>query len=247
MLNAASSTEVVRSRTSDIYDRIRDDITRGRFAPGLKLKIEVLRSIYGIGATPIREALSLLTADGLVERLDQRGFRVAEVSAAEFDELLALRCWIEERAVSEAIRNGGKDWEEGIVIAQFHLSRTPRVPPDVSQAANLEYERCHRKFHSSLVAACGSNTLLRLWNQLYNEANRYRYMARLSAHERPDIGGEHEEIAAAVLGRDTHLAVQRLVAHYRRTGDLLRHILPDAVGPELGIATLKSGTDAASA
>ena len=143
------------------------------------------------------------------------------MSDAEFDELLALRCWVEERAVWQAVAKGGKEWEESIVVARFHLSRTPRVPPDVNPAANIDYERCHRAFHLSLVAACGSNTLLRLWNQLYNEANRYRYTARLSSYERPNIDREHDEIATAVLARDADLAVQRLVAHYRRTGELL--------------------------
>ena len=132
-LNTTSSTETTRSRTSDIYHRIRDDIIRGQLAPGLKLKIDGLRNHYDVGATPIREALSLLTADGLVERLEQRGFRVAEMSDAEFDELLALRCWVEERAVCQAIAKGDKEWQEGIVVARFHLSRTPRIPPDLNQ------------------------------------------------------------------------------------------------------------------
>src|SRR5690606_36844841 len=149
----------------------------GHFAPGLKLKIDVLREHYGVGATPIREALSLLTADGLVERLHQRGFRVAEVSDSEFVELLAVRCSLEERALRQAIRNGGKDWEEGIVRAQCRVLRTPRVTPDVNRAANVEYEQCHESFHISLEGACGYNTLLRLWNQLYNESNRYRYIS----------------------------------------------------------------------
>ena len=230
MLHTVTGPEASRSRTSDIYDRIRDDIICGRLAPGLKLKIDRLRDDYGVGATPIREALSLLTADGLVERLEQRGFRVAEMSDAEFGELLALRCWVEERAIRQAIGEGGKEWEEGIVVARFHLSRTPRVPPDVNPAANAEYENRHRAFHRSLVSACGSNTLLRLWNQLYNEANRYRYTARLSSYERPDIGAEHDDIAAAVLAREGDLAVQRLIAHYRRTGELLRQTKSNPAG-----------------
>jgi len=232
MANTASSNEIARSRTSDTYDRVREDIIRGRLAPGCKLKIDALREHYGVGATPIREALSLLTADGLVERLDQRGFRVAEVSDEEFVELLAMRCWLEERALRLAIAKGGKDWEEGIVVARYRLSRTPRVPPDVNQAANLEYESCHKSFHWSLVAACGSNTLLRLWNQLYNEANRYRYIARLSPYERPNIGEEHDRIAEAVLARDADLAVQRIVAHYTRTGQLLKTTIPAAAEPK---------------
>ena len=232
MANTAHSNDIARSRTSDVYDRLRDDIIRGRLAPGCKLKIDTLREHYEVGATPIREALSLLTADGLVERLDQRGFRVVEVSDEEFVELLAMRCWLEERALRLAIQKGGKEWEEGVVVARYRLSRTPRVPPDVSQAANLEYEHCHKSFHWSLVAACGSNTLLRLWNQLYNEANRYRYMARLSWHDRPGVGEEHERIAEAVLARDADLAVQRIMAHYTRTGHLLHTTIPASIEPK---------------
>ncbi len=95
------------------------------------------------------------------------------------------------------------------------------MPPDVSRIANVEYEQCHKSFHMSLVAACGSNTLLRLWNQLYNESNRYRYISRMSPYERPDVNEEHAQIVEAVLARDSDLAVQRIVAHYSRTGAFL--------------------------
>lgn len=239
MSNTPYSSEISRSRTSNIYDRIRDDVIHGQLAPGCKLKIDVLREHYGVGATPIREALSLLTADGLVERLEQRGFRVAEVSDSEFVDLLAMRCWLEERTLRQAIQKGGKEWEEGIVVARYRLSRTPRVPPDVSQAGNLDYERSHKNFHMSLITACGSNTLLRLWNQLYNEANRYRYIARLSSYERPNISEEHEQIAEAVLARDADLAVQRIIAHYTRTGELLRATTPISIEPKPAPAMMR--------
>ena len=125
MIRGAYSLEPGRSRTGRIYGQLRDDIIQGKLAPGSKLKIEVLKARYEIGATPIREALSLLTADGLVERLEQRGFRVAEASAAEFEQLRAIRCWIEERALRLSIRTGGRDWE-GVVLAR-RLASTPRV------------------------------------------------------------------------------------------------------------------------
>ena len=243
MRASVAKSEFVRSRTSDIYDRIREDIVRGTLPPGCKLKIEVLREHFDAGATPIREALSLLTADGLVERLDQRGFRVAEVSESEFVELLAMRCWLEDRTIRQAIQKGGKDWEEGIVLAHYRLSRTPRVPPDVSQTANFEYEHHHKNFHLSLVAACGSNTLLRLWHKLYNEANRYRYLARLSSFARSGIAEEHHQIADAVLARDADRAVQLLVEHYKRTGDLLRPTIPASIEPAPEPALLQDDED----
>lgn len=226
MIRAELNGEPGRSQTSLIYDRLRDDIVQGRFAPGSKLKIEELKARYDGGATPIREALSLLAADGLVERLEQRGFRVAEASAREFEELLAIRCWAEERALRLSIKHGGNDWEEGIVLARYRLAHSKRVPLEVSHSTHADWERNHKKFHMSLVSACGSTTLLRLCSQLYDENCRYRYIARLSDHERPDVYGEHEEIAEAVLARNADLAVKLIIAHYTRTGDLLRKSLP---------------------
>ena len=72
-------------------------------APGEKLKIDGLRRRLETGASPIREALSLLTSDNLVERLDQRGFRTAEVSAENFHEILVLRCTLEDLALRDKI------------------------------------------------------------------------------------------------------------------------------------------------
>lgn len=219
MLEKVFNDDDRRSRTSRAYGRIRDDIIRGHLTPGAKLKIEELRSQYEVGATPIREALSLLTADGLVERLDQRGFRVADVSAAEFEELLATRCWVEGRALRLAIERGDKLWEEHIVLARYRLSRSRRTANPAS-GNNLDWERNHKSFHMSLVSACGSDVLLRLCNQLYDENNRYRFLSR--SYERPEVYAEHENIAEAVLARESEFAVQRLVDHYIRTGELLR-------------------------
>jgi GntR family transcriptional regulator, carbon starvation induced regulator len=230
--NVGDPDAEARSRTTDIYERIRDDVIRGHLAPGSRLKIEVLRERYRVGATPVREALSLLTADGLVARVEQRGFRVSEVSSSEFEELLAIRCSIEGRALQLAVARGGSDWEERVVLARYRLSRTPR---DVG-GDDTDWERCHKDFHMTLISGCGSQTLLRLCNQLYDENSRYRYVARLGPGARPTVYEEHERLAEVALLRDRDLAVQLLSAHYTATGDLLRVALhlEDAKSPGRG-------------
>jgi GntR family carbon starvation induced transcriptional regulator len=62
------------STTQKTYLALRKMIVAGDIKPGEKLKIEGLRKRLDAGASPIREALSLLTSDNLVERIDQRGF-----------------------------------------------------------------------------------------------------------------------------------------------------------------------------
>lgn len=211
-----------RSRTSETYARIHGDVVSGKLKPGVKLKIELLREEYDVGATPVREALSVLAADGLVVREDQKGFRVAEVSADEFEDLLAVRCMVEERALRLAISRGGRKWEEGIVLARFRLSGVGRI-----EGNEAEWERHHKAFHMSLLAACGSNLLLRLSKQFYDENNRYRHLSRLNHATTRDVRGEHEEIAEAVLARDADRAVRLLVEHYAKTGNLLRVALKE--------------------
>ena len=193
----------------------------GVLQPGRKLKIEELRRVYDLGTSPIREALSLLTSDHFVERIDQRGFRVAEVSATEFDELLKTRCWVEERALRESILHGSRFWEEQVVLANYRLSRIPRSEAEDHFVANAKWEDAHKNFHMTLISECGSSILLKFCDQLYDQNIRYRQLSGTKAYPTRDIAEEHSAICDAVLARDADLASQLLMKHYRRTSKFL--------------------------
>lgn len=213
------------SMTSRVYSRLRDDIISGVLQPGRKLKIEELRRHYDVGSSPIREALSLLTSIHLVERIDQRGFRVARISAGEFKELLKTRCWLEERALRESIKNGSGSWEEQVVLAAYRLSRVDRSGEDTEGTA--EWEHRHKHFHMTLLAECGSSMLLKFCDQLYDQNVRYRLFSGLIAYPERDVNAEHGAICDAVLARDADLAVRLLMEHYTRTGVYLSEELGD--------------------
>lgn len=218
-MEAASTAE---SLTSRAYAQLRAAIIAGDLAPGRKLKIDELRQLYGYGGSPIREALSLLTSDGLVSRFEQRGFNVAEVSRREFSELLKTRCWLEERALRESIAHGGKEWEERVILAQHWLSREPRTRNDGGAfLANETWEVRHKEFHTALISACGSSILLRICDQLYDQNIRYRMLSGPAAYPSRNVADEHAAIMQATLDRDADLAVAKLVEHYNKTGAFL--------------------------
>lgn len=210
------------SITSQAYTRLREDIIAGILKPGQKLKIEELREKYEVGSSPIREALSLLTSDRFVERLDQRGFKVASVSAEEFQELLMTRCWLEEKALRESIAKGESSWEEQVVLAAYRLSRVPRSDAEDHFVSNAEWEERHKHFHMTLISACGSTLLWKFCNQLYDQNVRYRQLSGKNAYPTRDITAEHGAICDAVLARDADLAGELLVAHYENTGEFLK-------------------------
>lgn len=190
-------------------------IVTGEIAPAERLKVETLKTLLGTGTTPIREALSLLTSDQLVERIDQRGFRSAPASKARFLEILTLRCTLESLALREGIARATTEWEERLVIELHRATRAPRA--DFEQG-----EIHHKAFHMALLEACGMPMLLRLCGQLYDLNIRYRYLAGKAVdYGKRDVAREHADVIAAILDRDADLAIARLVSHYETTGRYL--------------------------
>jgi GntR family carbon starvation induced transcriptional regulator len=173
------------SATNRAYRRLRAMIVAGDLKPGEKLKIDGLRNRLDTGASPIREALSLLTSDHLVERIDQRGFRTAAVSAENFAEILNLRCVLEDLALRESIGNHTEAWEEQIVLAHHRMQR--------AQDENREdFEDLHKAFHMALLANVNSPILQKFCSQLYDLNIRYRYLAgRALDYQQRDVREEH--------------------------------------------------------
>lgn len=223
--NGKNTAVVPRTITSRVYEAMREDIISGVLAPGRKLKIEELIRQYEGGNSPVREALSLLVSDALVERLDQRGFRVVEVSSGEFHELMQTRIWLEERALSEAMRHGDSAWEENIIVTTYRLNNTNRSDSEDAFIANQEWEALHKRFHMVLLAACRSSILLRFCNQLYDQNIRYRHLAGTLAYPLRNIAQEHSALSEAVLKRQEKKALELLRTHYQQTGELLLKVL----------------------
>ncbi|MEM7026352.1 MAG: FCD domain-containing protein [Pseudomonadota bacterium] len=214
-----------------VFDRLREDILNVALVPGEKLRVEFVCDRYQAGSSPVREALSRLSANGLVERKEQRGFYVAPVSATDLEELTKTRCWLESIALRESIGGGGEPWEEAIVLASHRLERTPRSLDGNSYQTNPEWELRHQAFHDSLIAACGSRRLLQSCVQLREQAYRYRQIAAATAYPNRNERDEHEAIVRATINRDADMAVDLLQQHYRRTTDIIL-ARPATLAPE---------------
>ncbi|WP_390910783.1 FCD domain-containing protein [Pseudosulfitobacter sp. SM2401] len=217
MIDAPSGKET--SATHGAYLALRDMILTGRLPAGRKLKIEELRGLLNTGASPVREALSLLTSDMLVERIDQRGFRAAPTSKANFEEILALRCSLEDMALRQSIANATPDWEEHLVLTHHRMKKAAGLDTAVFEAA-------HKTFHMALLANSGSPMLARLCDQLYDLNIRYRYLAAASSrYQNRDVSMEHDDILEATVERDANRASASLLSHYRLTGEYLSRTL----------------------
>ena len=202
-------------------------ILLGLIQPGQKLKVEELRAQLELGASPIREALSLLTSDQLVERFDNRGFRAAQAGRKNFEEILRLRCSLEDMALRDSIENRTQQWEDNLVLSHHRMAKHPRTDVEA-------FEVQHKAFHTALLAESTSTILKRFCDQLYDLNIRYRYMAgQSSGYKSRDISKEHQGIMEAAIDGNSDLASERLLAHYRETGAFLSGLLAGAEGSSI--------------
>ena len=213
-LRRARGDGTLGERAASLIER---DILSGVLAPGLRLAVQTLSATYAIGTTPLREGLSRLVARGIVTAVGQRGFRVADVSRDDLQDITRVRVIVETEALALSMVRGDDAWEVGIVAALHHLRLClERAPDGMSEGSDI-FDRCHKQFHRALIVTCGSERLLALHDDLYLQAYRYRrvMMNRLGEPER--FLQSHVVLAGLVIARDREAAKASLARHLLQT------------------------------
>ena len=205
--------------TTVVSDRLRADILNGKRAPGTKVRLEELKTEFGVSWSPIREAVTRLAAEGLLLAEDQRGYRVAPASRGDLAEVLRLRMLLEPMALQQAIEKGNDDWEAGILTAHHLLGKVEdQRSTSGSDGVAVEWETRHRGFHDALISGCASPILLQFCHMLHDMNDRYRRIF-LQAHAFDrDVAAEHKAILDVTLARKSEKAASLLRSHIDRTG-----------------------------
>ncbi len=206
---------------------LRRDIVSGALAPDSKLKLRVLKERYGIGGSPMREALAQLAAQGLVQQSSQKGFRVPPLSAAHLLDITRSRQLVEVEAVKLAIEHGDADWEDEIVTSYHLLERLYHRLRGAERPDTQEFETRHQRFHRALIAACPLTSVKDFCDQLYTQATRYRLLLRRYGFTREVVLAEHRILMQAVLSRNKTKAGKALNSHIAITADVLLSELAD--------------------
>ena len=219
------------TKTEAAYRLLRRDILTTRLMPGAPLKLGVLRATYGVGWTPLREALSRLEAERLVPASSNRGFAVAPVSREELEDLARARLVVELPLLLESMQKGGSEWEEAVVTAHYRLSRCKIAPDDPSDEAVDEWDEKHEAFHEALLAAATSSWLLRFRSTISDQLRRHHRFLGLAPTLRAAAGmtdGYEQAVAAlreamalehhtalmeAALDRDMERVRTLMIAH----------------------------------
>jgi GntR family transcriptional regulator, carbon starvation induced regulator len=203
------------------YSRLRADILGGELLPGMKLKLDALRERYDVSVNTLRETLSRLAADGLVEAEGQRGFAVMPASLADLIDITETRRLLECHAARLSVERADLEWESRLVAAYHKLSKAEElVVQDADQHADL-LETYNRQFHIALISGCNSRWLLHFHGLMYDQSLRYRMLAfRVKDFPRDQSRREHKQILDAALARDLETLVTVLGTHITKGAEM---------------------------
>jgi DNA-binding GntR family transcriptional regulator len=204
-----------------VFARLKSDILLGILGAGSRLRFVDLHERYGVGTSPLREALSRLAADRLVSQETNRGFRVAGISLDDFSDIARVRRDLECKAIIESIGRRGDSWEEALIIAHHRLKKLGRQEAQVSGPTGVsrEWEVSHRAFHLALISACGSPWTLHFCSLLYDQFDRYRRSVRTDAKAQARLAMHHEALVDAALAGEAERAGAILAEHIDQTAE----------------------------
>lgn len=214
-----TSTKLTQAET--VHHLIRAEILDGRLPPGEKLNIKSLEGRLNVSLGAIREALSRLSAEGMVNAEAHRGYRVSTVSKEELLDLTKTRIEIESLCLSKAIANGDVEWETRIVGAAHRMERLQHSGSDPVARVGDHWNQAHGEFHEALVSACPSAWLHRMRALLYEQSERYRRLSVPLDTDQRDVREEHRRIMDAALRRDQATALQELETHLWATAQII--------------------------
>jgi DNA-binding GntR family transcriptional regulator len=207
---------LTRNASSAATELIRQAIIDGRLPPGRRLKEEELARELGISRTPVREALLMLQAEGLVDAAPNRGAAVRSHSVEDLDDLYQLRAVLEGYSTRRAATRLS---DEEIVSLRESCKRFDALLDDGDDMSELVKENLF--FHQTILDGSGSGRLTAMVRQVIELPLVYRSYVWYSPEQQRISAHYHVQITRALEARDAERAELVMKEHVFEARDLL--------------------------
>lgn len=201
----------------DLTKTLRDAIVSGEYAPNQRLIEADLSATYGASRAAVRTALLELGAEGLVDRLPNRGSRVRAIPLAEAIEILEVRMSLEGLCAAKAAEN----------ITDAEIAEFTRLRADIltaSQSDLFEYSRLNQHLDRRIREIADHPTAIGILERLRAQGVRHQFRLAFYPGRAAVSAPEHAAIIDAIVGRDAARAEAETRAHLGSVIQALRTI-----------------------
>jgi DNA-binding GntR family transcriptional regulator len=215
-----------------ILDSLRTAIVRREILPGEAIPANTVAEQFGVSRIPVREALRVLEAEGLVTSEPHKGVVVSSMSVVDLHEIYLLRRILE----TEATRRGIASLSRPAIEALQRLVEEMDVM--AGRADPVRMSELNRAFHFAIYDASGLDRLVGFVRILWNQSDSYRALYLADEASRRRVQDEHHAVLAAAKARDEETVIRLLDEHRSRAEATIADMLR---GPDL--AALPPATD----
>lgn len=238
MLMRANQSTGDETLADKIKQGVLSQILDGRLRPGEMINLSDLASVYGTSKTPVRDALTALQEQGIIESLPYRGFFLRPIDINDLGEMHFVRELLECAAVGLACHTISDD--ELAVLEEIE-NRALALSDDGSNAA--ERDRVSSQFHLLVARASRNDRLYKMIEQIQLDVRRIQY-ARLHVPHSVQLHSEHSDIVAALKRHDFAAAVRAMREHLNHVAERDRETLTGRRGVPGVLADLTEVLDA---
>lgn len=223
---------------SDVVDYIRSKILTGEYGPEGRLVEEQIAGELGVSRTPVRQALTIIEAEGLVEIFPNRGAIVASFSFDEVWSVYDLRAVLEglaARRATESIGEAELEKLRGLASEMEQLDRELReantAPGRLSDDVHKERIRClvnaNQDFHQTIVAASRNRRLEKLMRRTVQLPMVLKAFSWYRPAERAVINHQHRKVLRALESGDAQRAELVMTEHIYEGRDVILRALEE--------------------
>jgi len=201
-----------------VADTLREEIFAGTLAPGSFVDEVALCERLEISRTPLREALKVLTAEGLVRHEPRRGCFVNEVTEQDLDDIFPVIALLEGRCAFEAARNASD--ADLAVLESLHQ----QLEAHADARRIVDYYQTNHAIHEAIITLANNRWLA----QVIGDLRKILKLARLQGLHAPgrldQSLTEHLAVFAALRARDSEGAEAAMRTHLTRQREALREL-----------------------
>jgi len=163
-------SELIRQRSlaEHIVDDLEKKITDGTFKPGQRLIEETLCKTFGVSRSPVREAFQIMESRGFVVREPRKGISVARNTRQEAEDIYRIRASLDGLATSLAVQNQTPEFLKTLKSMHGRMIRA------AEKGNETAYRQINKKFHETIINACGNERLIQLIGNFDKQTLRYR-------------------------------------------------------------------------
>jgi DNA-binding GntR family transcriptional regulator len=203
----------------EITNQLRDMIVDGDLKPGQKVPEPELCQRFGVSRTPLREALKVLAAEGIVQLLPNRGAVVAKVTREEIEQIFPIMGALESLAGELACERITEDELEK--LRRLHKAMVGHY----RRSEWLPYSKLNRAIHEAIFAAAGNAALSAIYQQLIIRIHAIRFVVKKTPERWRQAVEEHEQMVEALESRDGKKLARIMKLHLRNKAEMVEEAM----------------------